>query len=177
MAEEPRNEAAEESSKPGKKGVSKKKLGIVLGIALAQAAAFFVVFKLASGGPEAAHGEGSPAIETPTSQPMTGAEVVLLKSFKVPNDKSGVLRIYDMDVSVVVPQEDKERMATLAAEHAGEIADAVSQIVRAATDHMLREDDLRILRGQFLDEIRTIMRDEENVRRVLIPRFVPIRAE
>jgi flagellar basal body-associated protein FliL len=176
MAEEPKDTAGEESSGPPKKGLSKKKLGIVLGVALAQGIAFFVVFKLASGGPEPAHGENSPAIETPASQPATGAEVVLLKNFKVPNDKSGVLRIYDMDISVVVPQDDKERMTTLAAEHAGEIADTVSQIVRAAPDHMLREDDLRILRNQLLDEIRAITRDEELVQRVLIPRFVPIRA-
>jgi flagellar basal body-associated protein FliL len=177
MAEEPQNPAGDESSEPKKKGFPKKTLGIVLGVAILQGAAFFAVFKFASSGPEAAHGEGSPAIEAASSQPTIGAEVELLRSFKVPNDKSGVLRIYDLDLSVVVPLDEKERMTKLGADHGGEIADAVARIVRGATDRMLREDDLRILRGQLLDELRAITRDEELVRRVLIPKFVPIRAE
>lgn len=177
MADEPESKAADESSEGKKRGLSKKTLGIVLGVALLQGIAFFVVFKLASGGPAAAHGEGSHAIEAATSQPAVGAEVVVLKSFKVPNDKSGVLRIYDVDLSVVVPMHQKEHMTQLVDDRRGEISDAVARVVRGATDRMLREDDLRILRAQLQEELRNITHEEDLVQRVLIPKFVPIRAE
>lgn len=153
-------------------------LGIVLGVAVAQGVAFFVIFKVAGGGPEAAHGEQSHAIEAaPSSQTAGGAEVALLRSFKVPNDKSGVLRVYDIDLSVVVAAADKARVETLVERHAGAIADCVAGIVRGATDRMLREDDLRVLRAQLLEGLREVTGDEHLIQRVLIPKFVPLRAE
>ena len=89
MAKEAVQEEAVEVVEP-KKGFSKKKIGIIAGVAVLQAAAFFGVFKFAQSGPRPAHGEDSHVIENdPTSQPVEYAELLLLKSFKVPNTSSG----------------------------------------------------------------------------------------
>lgn len=151
---------------------SKKTLGIVLAVAVVQGLAFFLIFKLAGGTPEPAHGEGSHALE---AKPAVGfSEVSLLKSFKVPNDKTGRLWIYDIDLSVVVKEDRKGRMLKIAEARAAEIGDRVARIVRAATDQMLREDDLEVLRGQLAEALAEVTEDESLIERVLIPRFVPI---
>ncbi len=150
-------------------------LGIVAAVAVLQGVGFFIVFKFVGGRPDAAHGETSHVIEgAATSQPVTLAEVALIKSFKVPNDKTGRMWLYDMDVAVVVRADLKERMEKLAAERAGEIADCVARIVRGATERMLKEDDLRVLRTQLVQGFNEITQDEQLIQRVLIPRFVPL---
>lgn len=167
---------------PSPEAAPKKKLPktliIVLGVAIGEAVVFGVLFKVAGGGPAAAHGEGQHAVQGPVAtQPVGVAEVLLVKSFRVPNDKSGRLYIYDLDISVVVPLDAKERMETLVKERGGEIGDRIARIVRGASDRMLREDDLRALRQQLLEGLREISRDEILVQRVLIPRFVPMRSD
>ena len=118
-------------------------------------------------------GAAPAAAATPTGP----AEVMVLKNFRVPNNKSGRLFIYDMDVSIVVAAADKERLEKTIKERSGEISDAVAQIMRRATDRTLSEDDLRALRHQLKEGLLEILKDEKLVQRVLIPRFVPIRAD
>jgi flagellar basal body-associated protein FliL len=151
-------------------------VGIVLGVAIAEAAAFFIVFKFAGGGPRAAQAETGHAIEAAT-QPAGVAEVPVLKSFRVPNDKLGRMYLYDLDVSVVVPLEQKERVEGLVKQRSGEIGDRIARILRSASDRVLKEDDLRALRQQVLETLREIVEDENLIQRVLIPRFVPMRAD
>ncbi len=151
-------------------------VGIVLGVAIAEAAVFFIVFKFVGGGPRAALAESGPAIEAAT-QPAGVAEVPVLKSFRVPNDKLGRMYLYDLDVSVVVPLEQKERVEGLVKQRSGEIGDRIARILRSASDRMLKEDDLRALRQQVLETMREIVEDENLIERVLIPRFVPMRAD
>jgi flagellar basal body-associated protein FliL len=105
------------------------------------------------------------------------AEVIILKNFRVPNKKSGRLFIYDMDVSIVVPAADKPRLEKITKERSGEIADAVARIMRRATEKTLTEDDLRALRQQIKEGILEVIKEEKLVQRILIPRFVPIRAD
>lgn len=159
-----------------KKGFPKKTIGIVLGIALLQGGAFFAVFKMAGGGPDPALADAAATAEEEGEMTTAGAEVVLLKAFKVPNDKSGRMIIYDIDISVVVPQPRREPMVELVEERSGEIADRVARIIRGATPEMLGEDDLTILRDQIHRMLLEIVGDETLVRRVLIPRLVPIPA-
>ena len=86
-------------------------------------------------------------------------------------------RIYDIDLSVVVSKEEKEHLQEIAEQREAEIADRVAYIVRAAPHKTLSEPDLRVLKTQLLDELREITHDPELVQRVLVPKFVPIRAE
>lgn len=178
MANEPIENA--DAAEGGKKGklFSLKKLAILGGVVVVQGVLFFVAFKLGGGGPQAVHGAGNPVIEDPAaSQPVGGAEVSLLRSFKVPNDKTGVLRIYDVDLAVVVPEDQKDHMKALVQERNAEVSDRVAHIIRGATDRMLREEDLRILKAQLLKALQETTRGEIEIRSVLVPRFVPIRAE
>jgi flagellar basal body-associated protein FliL len=167
--------AKEEASAKPKKRLPMT-VGIVLGVALAEAAVFFIVFKFAGGGPQAAHAEASHAVE-PATQPAGVAEVPVLKSFRVPNDKLGRMYLYDLDLSVVVPLDQKEHMEGLVKQRSGEIGDRIARIMRSATDRVLKEDDLRALRQQMLETLREIVEDESLIQRVLIPRFVPMRSD
>lgn len=170
MAEEPVSTGVDAP----KKRFSNKIIGIVLGVALLQGGAFFAVFKMAGSSPEPAHGEGQHVIEGQVEQTSGRVEVSLVKSFKVPNNKSGRVIIYDIDISVVVAASQHEKMKGLAEKHAGEIKDRVARIIRGATDQMLQEDDLQLLRTQLNEGLVEIVEDEELIERVLIPRFVPI---
>ena len=104
------------------------------------------------------------------------AEVTVQRNLRVPNEKSGRMWIYDMDITVVVSTNDKERLEGLVKQRAGEIGDTLAGIVRSAPDRMLRETDLRALRYQVMEALREIVGEENLIQRVLIPRFVPIPA-
>jgi flagellar basal body-associated protein FliL len=169
------DEKAKTETPAPKKGLPIKLIGIVLGIAAVQGAAFFFVFKGSGAKPHTATAEPAHAIEPEPEKPVLAvAEVQLLKGFKVPNDKSGRMCLYDIDLSVVVAAEQKEKMKKIAEERAGEIADSIGRIVRAASEPMLREDDLRTLRAQFTDALTEIVQSRDLIQRVLIPRFVPL---
>jgi flagellar basal body-associated protein FliL len=163
----------------------RKKLPLILaavgGLAVVQGAVLFFVFKGAGAGPAPAHGsEGNHEIDTSGAAPPPGkamAEIPLVRSFKVPNVKSGRTYIYDLDISVLVPAEKKDEGERIAKERAAQIADAIAQVVRGADARMLAEDDFRMLRGQMLQGLAEVVGDEDLFARVLIPRCVPIRAE
>lgn len=159
---------------------------IIAGITIVQAAGFFMAFKMFAGGaPEptygAEHGEGEHHAEgdDPHAQPavqMT-AEIPLLEKLRVPNNKSGRMYMYDLDIVIVTSAEQKAEVEKLKTERAAEISDRIAQIVRAADPRVLEEDDLRTLRTQMQAAISTIAGNPEIVQRVLIPRCMPIRAE
>lgn len=177
MAEQPESAADALDRKPKSK-LPKKLMMVVGAVAVLQGVGFFVFFKFMGSGPEAAHGAGNPAIEAPAEAAnVPSVEVSLLKSFKAPNDFGGVMCIYDCDLSVVVPEDCKAEMEKLVETRQGEIADRVSRIIRGADDRMLREPDLRVLRGQFTTALQEIVGDEKLIQRVLIPKLVPIRAD
>lgn len=171
MATEPvENEAAS----PNKRKLPKT-LILVLAVAIAEALVFVGIFKFAGGGPEPVHGEGSHVIEGDAASEAVGmAEVQVVRSFRVPNDKSGRMFIYDLDISVVVPADEKERMEQIVEQRSAEFGDRIARIVRGANHRMLGEDDLRALREQLLEGLREIANDQSLIQRVLIPRFVPM---
>jgi flagellar basal body-associated protein FliL len=105
------------------------------------------------------------------------AEVPVLKNFRVPNDKTGRLFIYDVDLSVVVPLADKDKAEALVKEKLAAVGDHVARVIRGASERVLREDDLRALREQLLDALREALGEEETIQRVLIPRLVPLRSD
>lgn len=172
MADEP-----QEVPQKKKKGLPKTAI-IVAGVALVEAAVFFAVFKFAGSGPEAAHGESNPSIAGPAaSQPVMPAEVALVQGLRVPNEKRGQMWIYDVDVTIVVPASEAERIQKIVDERSGEIGDRVGRIVRGATARMLEEDDLRALKNQLTLAVQDVFQDESVVQRILIPRFVPMRSD
>jgi flagellar basal body-associated protein FliL len=178
MADEPIEAGGVDDGESGKKRKLPKTLIIVVAVTIAEAAAFFLIFNYFGGGPEVVHGEGSHAAKTTEGKDAVGlVEVELLRNFKVPNDKSGHVYIYDMDISVLVPTDDKAEIETLVAERSAQLADRIALIIRAASDRVMKEDDLRALKTQLQKGLALIIEDEDVVREVLIPRMVPIRSD
>lgn len=170
--------AAEEKdaqAAPPPKKKSKKMLFIIGGaVALLQGLGFFLYFKMSGGGPAEAQAGQGPVIAPPPAPEAHLAEVELLKSFRVPNDKTGRMQIFDIDISVVVPQDKQDSFTKLTEQRAGEVADRVSRVLRGATPDMMREDDLQLLREQLKHTLDELTGDPEMIVRILIPHFVPI---
>jgi hypothetical protein len=168
---------APEPKKKGKNMVTL--LGVVLGVAVLEGAGFFAAIKFFGGGPAATHGATEEhVVQDPLPKAEAGCtEVELLKRFRVPNTKSGLIVIWDFDISVSVPTARKPQMEEVVKNRAGEISDRLAQIIRQAGPRVLGEDDfatLRVLMKQALDEV---VGDSQVIERVLIPRAVPMRTE
>jgi len=161
---------------PPKKRRLAMTLVIVAGVAIVEAGGFYAFAKLFGGAPQASYGQTDGHYaegDDPTTQPGT-AEVVLVSKFKAPNSKSGRLYIYDLDVVVKVPADKKTDVEELVAQRQGEISDTVARLIRGADPRVLAEDELKTLRVQIQHALVPVLEDPDLVRRVLIPRCVPI---
>lgn len=153
-------------------------LALILGVTVVEGAGFFAATKLLGGGPETTYGEeGQGHVlsgEEVTGTPPT-VEIELLSHFRVPNDRSGRLYVYDFDITAKVPGRRQEEAQKLVAERRGEIADRVAQLVRGAEPAVLREPALKTLRVQIQHAVGEVLGDQELLVGVLIPRCVPSR--
>ncbi|MBN2445930.1 MAG: hypothetical protein JXO22_04355 [Phycisphaerae bacterium] len=150
---------------------------LVLGVALLEAAGFFVAIKVFGGGAEATYGQDQHAIADADAADAPTAEIPLLVGCRVPNSKSGKTVIYDFDITVVVPADNEERKAEIEkaiSSRQAEITDRVAQVFRSESPRVLSEDDLRTLRLQLHQVITEVLRDPDAIVRILIPRCVPI---
>ncbi len=128
---------------------------------------------------ESGGGHGAdPKAAGPSVIPMNGvAEMPLVKSFKVPNDKTGRTYIYDIDISIVVAETRISDAETLIKSRTAEIGDAISRTFRGAEPKALKENDFRTIRMQLSEELAEIAGDPKLIQKILIPRAVPLRAE
>lgn len=124
-----------------------------------------------------AHGEAADGGDGADGDVPAIAEVQLVKSHKVPNNTSGRLYIYDIEISIVVPGNKKAAVEKLAKQRSADIADTISQVMRGADTRMLNETDLRTLRGQMMSGLADLFGDDKLIQKVLIPRCVPLRAD
>jgi flagellar basal body-associated protein FliL len=172
-------EANNEQSQDKKRGLPILTIGVILAVAVLEAGVFFVALKWFGGDAELAYGEsGEHLLEENQVAEVKTAEVALLKGFRVPNDKDGRLRIYDIDVTVVVPADNEVRHGEIVSaieERRAELSDRAAQIIRSAGPRVMNEDDYRTLRHQFQRAFTDVLRDPDAVVRVLIPRCVPMR--
>lgn len=173
---------AEEAAAPqakGKRNTLIITLVVVIGVALLEGVLFFVAIKVFGGGPTASYGTGDGHVTDgpPPAQETDFTEVVLLERFRVPNSKSGLMIIYDVDISVVVPESRREAMEELLKTRDGAISDRVAMTIRQASPRVLEEDDLGTLRMLLKQALGELIGDQETVERVLIPRFVPMRTD
>lgn len=155
---------------------------IVAVVSVVEAGLFFGVMKMFGGGPQVAHGatSGDNVLhgENPTDkEKISSVEVDLLQKFRVPNDKSGHLFIYEFDLAVKVSNKRKEEVEKLATERKGELSDRVARIMRGNDASVLNEADLKTLRMQLRNAISELAGDPEIVQEVLIPRCVPMRSD
>ncbi len=199
MPEEQKEAAATEPAKA--KGGGMMKLLIVVGaVAIVEAGVLWTVFSMfapaplpaqaAEGGDAHAaddghggggggdHGEGGHHIDGADPTKTAGSiELPVLTKFRAPNDKSGRLFIYDFDIKVKARGSDEEALTALIEGRAGELADRIARIVRAADPSILGEADLKTLRIQIHRAIAEVCGEEELFTEVLIPRWVPLRSD
>lgn len=171
---------------PADEGKAKKSSGmkgmiiVIAVVTVVEGAGFYGAMKMFGGGPQVAHGEQTETNHAQGPEPVAHkptAEVELLTKFRVPNDKSGRLFIYDMDLSVKVDAEHREAFDKLVEERKGELSDRVARIIRSNESEVLHEPDLKSLRMQIRHSVGEMAGDPEMVLEVLIPRFVPMRSD
>jgi flagellar basal body-associated protein FliL len=152
---------------------------IVLIVALLEGGAFFIAIKWFGAGVQPTYGQGVHVLEDQEVATVETAEVTLLQGFRVPNNKDGQLKIFDLDVTVVVPADDEARLKRIEEDlksRMGEVSDRSARVIRAASPRTMNEDDLRTLRLQLKTEFAEILGDPDAIMRVLIPRCVPMYA-
>ena len=149
---------------------------IVAAVALVEAVAFVAVIKFFGGGPSVAYGVDDNHVLDGGEPGATGnlAEVVLLETFKVPNNKTGQTVVYDFDITIAVPVARKAEMEQIIQSRDGELRDRIAQIIRQARPQVLQEDDFGTLRMLIKRTLNELAGDEEMIQRVLIPRCMPI---
>jgi hypothetical protein len=177
------DESQEQSEPVAKPRKRLPKTAVLIAIvSVVEGGIFFGVMKMFGGGPQVAHGatEGDNVLhgESPAqNEKGSSVEVELLQKFRVPNDKSGRLFIYDFDLSVKVSSKRKEEIEKLVSERKGELSDRVARIVRGNDPAVLNEADLKTIRTLLRNAIGELAGDPEIVQEVLIPRCVPIRSD
>lgn len=150
---------------------------IVLVVAVVEGGAFFALVKFFGGGPDASYGSENESLleeSSPAEQDESVTEVVLLERFRVPNTKTGHTIMYDFDISVVVPTARKEEMDEIVQSRYATIKDRVTIVIRQAPPRVLNEDNLATLRRLLKQGLNEVIGDDEMIRRVLIPRCVPL---
>lgn len=177
---------AKKSGSPEEGGKKKKgppKIAVLIAIvSVVEAGLFFGAMKMFGGGPQVAHAgeaEGGENVlhgEDPAAKPAESVELELLTKFRVPNDRSGWLYIYDLDLSVKAPKSNEEKITHLIENRKGELSDRIARIIRGDESAVLSEPDLKTLRTQIRNAIGEMAHDPELITEVLIPRCVPIRS-
>ncbi|GMU80789.1 MAG: hypothetical protein IT450_06145 [Phycisphaerales bacterium] len=176
-----RADAAAEPGKKARKGPPKTVILIAI-ISIVEAGLFFGAMKMFGGGPQVAHageeagGENVLHGEDPAHTKAETVEMELLTKFRVPNDRSGWLYIYDLDLYVKAPKANEEKITAMIEGRKGELSDRVARIIRGNDAAVLSEPDLKTLRTQIRNAIGEMAHDPELVTEVLIPRCVPMRS-
>jgi flagellar basal body-associated protein FliL len=163
--------AAEEKAAPSKKG-GMKMIIAAIAVVLLEVGTVAVTVKM-SAGPKAAMAE-HPATATATAAEKD-AEVKLVAD-KLPNNQSGRLWMYDMQIVAKVSEKKKEKVTALLAERESEIRDRIRTIVASSDPKSLAEPGLETLRRQIAYQLEQDI-GKELVKEVLIPKCTPIRAE
>jgi flagellar basal body-associated protein FliL len=167
----PAASAAEEKAAPQKKG-GMKMIIAAIAVVLLEVGTVVVTVKM-SAGPKAAMAE-QPATAT-TAATEKDVEVKLIAD-KLPNNQSGRLWMYDMQIVAKVAEKKKEKVAELLTERESEIRDRIRTIVASSDPKSLAEPGLETLRRQIAYQLEQDI-GKELVKEVLIPKCTPIRAE
>lgn len=184
MAAEPENgspqpKASEETATRGKG----KMLGAILAaIMLIEGVGLYAAMKLLGAGPGSTAG-GQGLVATTQQQNTEKPEVIIAK-MKVPNRVTGKTYIYDVEVAATInvsgdkpTAEFKQEFEQKLQQHQNAISDRLSALIRAADPKYLDEPGLVTVRRQIKVELNKILKDEEVLDEILLPRWTPIRAD
>lgn len=88
------------------------------------------------------------------------------------NNREGRLYQYSIRVSVLVREENLERLKALAEQRRSRVDDRVSTVIRSAEPKQLNEPGLETLKRQLKAELSTVFDDPELVLEVFIPELI-----
>jgi flagellar basal body-associated protein FliL len=157
----------------GDKEAPKKKGGLKMIIAAAvvvvlEIGTVGVTMKLSSG-PKQALAE--PITTTKAVEVEKDVEVKLIEA-SLPNNKSGKLWRYDLQVVAKVSEKNKEKVTALFTEREAEIRDQIRTIVAASAPEALAEPGLETIRRQIAYQLELNI-GKDLIKEVLIPKCNP----
>ena len=157
----------EQTAPSGKIRLSTKSIVILLVIVLAEAG-FFAAW-MAMSKPRTADG----AVEAPAATEKVESTVEYqIVQFSTPHQRQGAMIIYDLDVSIVCDDKDKERVKENCEKRSGYIRDQIRTIVAKAEPQYFEEVTLETLKRQIRVMLEGVL-GEGVVKSVLIPRCMP----
>ena len=201
MSDKPDKKPAEpaahgDEKKPAKGGGLLTKTPVLMGgIMLVEAAVLFAGFKFLGGGPKAASGADSAAVdehgetghgeeghgggaEGKPKDKSKGVELALLE-FRATNRISGRNLLFDVSIFVSVKGEHEEAVKQTIADRKALITDRVRTIIAQSDPEKLSggaEPGLETLRRQVRYQLDEII-GEGMIQDVLVPRCIPFRAD
>jgi len=117
--------------------------------------------------------------EIPTTAPAAPVEKdveVLLVKAKLPNNQSGHLFLYDLQVVAKVSEKNKEKLADLMTDRAAAVQDRIRTILASSDPKSLSEPGLETLRRQIGYQLEQDL-GKDLIKELLIPTCTPFRSE
>ncbi len=172
------------AKKGGVVGLLSKLPVLIGGVMVVEAVALFVGFKMLGGGPDAAEGHGVDptdpnAVVDDSGLHTTDLVEVPVDTFRAQNQKSGTTYLYDVEISVQVKADVKDKVAAKLAGSTALVRDRMTQIIRSVDPQKLNgsvEPGLETLRRQVKYQLDLIVGDGL-IEEVLVPRCIPYRAD
>jgi hypothetical protein len=177
MADERTAEAIDGGS--GKAPISRKNVifgSLLLVIMILEGAVVVVLVKNFGPQPAQVAAEGINGLDPQEGQGAPEEVEVEVVTFRAQNEKLRQVVMYDMTVFASVLEEDASAFKQLVSDRQATIKDRFSSVIRSSDPEVLAEPDPVTLRGQFRQELGSIVGDPEMVRQILIPSIIPYRA-
>lgn len=174
MADEEKQPETTEEAAPKKK-LPIKMAAIMAVLMIVEAAGVFFVVGMTGRVPS----ETAADMINDNDQELT-VELPLVED-KFPNMTQGPVWLWDVEIALKVKKKNEEHVSKVLEQHASEIKEGVSWIIRRAQHAQLKEPGLETLRRQlraFLDEqLGEDLDGESRIEKVLIPRCRGFRAD
>lgn len=174
-----------EGAKPAS---DKKKFMIIIGLLMAlEGVGVFFAVKMFSGGPaeatatEEGHGEGHDdghggehggKVAVDDIAKKGKLEEVKLGDCRPSNKITGKLITFQLSVSVLVTQEDLEKMKEMITMNESRLRDRINFVVRSAEPEHINEPGLDTLKRRMKYEFDRVLEDSNIIKEVLVPEFL-----
>jgi flagellar basal body-associated protein FliL len=175
MAPDSKPAADENKDDGGKKKRNLKPLIIVGVLMLVEGVGVFALVKLISPAPvsvEAAEGEDA----DPDPLQLDGQVEVVMCDISAFNRKEGKMRVYQMQVSALVPADDLEQVERFVEVRKMSINDRVQTVIRSADPRHLNDPALDVIKRQIKFELNNLLGGKELIQDVLISKLLQSRS-
>jgi flagellar basal body-associated protein FliL len=176
MAEEKKEKAPEAPKGEDKKkkggGLPVKMLGVALAVVMLEVTTVVGTMMMA-GGPKKAVAEVP--VAAPKEDVEKDVEVPIIEA-KLPNNQTGRLFLYDLNVVAKVGEKQKTKVEELLKERQAEVKDRIRTIIASSDPKSLSEPGLETLRRQLGYQLEQDL-GHDLIKELLIPKCTPFRAE